>query len=113
MARKPIARKTAPKKRSRPKKKYGWRSEPYLRWVRSQPCVYCGRSPAGEAHHLIGVGSGLSGMGLTAPDQYVMPLCRRHHEQIHRDPDLLQHQWQWVAQTLARAVEEEVVTLVA
>jgi len=106
--RKPMTRKAIPKKRSKPKR-HGWRSEAYLRWVRQQPCCYCGRSPAGDAHHLIGLGAGVSGVGLTAPDHYAMALCRTHHEQVHGDPELQKMQWQWMAQTLASAIDEGII----
>ncbi|MDI7637113.1 DUF968 domain-containing protein, partial [Cronobacter sakazakii] len=34
-------------------------------------------------HHLIGHGQG--GMGTKAHDLFVLPLCRRHHDELHRD----------------------------
>lgn len=104
----------APMKRSRPKKASQkpakadsrWRSRKYLDWVKAQPCVICG-APADDPHHLVGLG-GLSGMGLTAPDQYVMPVCRFHHDEIHRTPELWPHQWEWITRTLAKAIEDGV-----
>lgn len=56
-----------------------WRSRKYLDWVKSLPCVMCG-APADDPHHLKHVG-GLSGAGLTAPDGYVLPVCRTHTEE--------------------------------
>lgn len=88
--------------------KPGWRSEKYLKWVRKQKCCACGGA-GGEAHHIIGVGADLSGMGMTAPDQFAMSLCPQHHRQIHQDPAMQQRQWEWIARCLARAVEEGVI----
>lgn len=53
----------------------------YSDWVRSLPCVVCD-GPA-DQHHLIGKGSGI--MGGKASDFDSFALCRRHHEELHRD----------------------------
>ncbi|TNH06649.1 DUF968 domain-containing protein [Testudinibacter sp. TR-2022] len=66
----------------KPKPLY-FRSEKWLRWVKSQPCVCCGQQ-ADDPHHLIGQGSGI--MGGKADDLDVIPLCRQHHDELHRDP---------------------------
>lgn len=60
-----------------------WRNEPFLRWVKTQACACCGQ-PADDAHHLIGWGQG--GMGIKAHDFLVIPLCRKHHTELHNDP---------------------------
>lgn len=65
----------------RPKLK-PWRSEKYTRWVKSQPCVCCGQQ-ADDPHHLIG--HGLGGTGTKTHDLYTIPLCRKHHDELHRD----------------------------
>lgn len=78
----------------------------YLQWVREQECVMCG-APADEAHHLIGVG--LGGMGTKAPDIYTIPVCRGHHEEIHRTPELWPQQWEWMALTVGKAVRDGVL----
>ncbi|MGG4662954.1 DUF968 domain-containing protein [Providencia vermicola] len=59
-----------------------WVSEKYLRWVKSQPCCVC-NSIAHDAHHLIGYGQG--GMGTKAHDLFTIPLCRIHHDELHKD----------------------------
>ncbi|MEC5321562.1 DUF968 domain-containing protein [Brenneria populi subsp. brevivirga] len=56
--------------------------EKYTRWVKSQPCACCG-APADDPHHVIGYG--LGGMGTKAHDLFVIPLCRSHHDELHRD----------------------------
>lgn len=84
-----------------------WRSKKYLDWVRQQPCVLTGM-PADDAHHIIGIG-GMSGMGLKAPDWAVMPVTRESHARFHNEPDLWPDQWEYIARTLGKAIEEGVL----
>jgi hypothetical protein len=86
-----------------------YRSEAYKAWIKTQPCVMCG-APADDPHHLKGVGN-LSGAGLTAPDTYLMPMCRGCHTYIHEDPGYWTDQWEWVARTLSKAISEGVFVL--
>ncbi|CTU31219.1 putative prophage protein [Escherichia coli] len=65
----------------RPKRRR-WVNEQYTRWVKTQPCACCGK-PADDPHHLIGHGQG--GMGTKAHDLFVLPLCRKHHDELHAD----------------------------
>lgn len=58
-------------------------SAAYLQWVKSQPCCVCGATVT-DAHHLIGYRQG--GMGTKAHDLFTIPLCRVHHDELHRDP---------------------------
>ena len=60
------------------------RSPSHLAHVRAQPCLVCGRSPA-DAHHLRFVQP--RAMGRKVSDEYTVPLCRRHHDLLHRDPN--------------------------
>lgn len=101
MARKPIKRK-ATRKQSTDKR---WRSEAYLKWVRSLPCCDCGALNC-DAHHVIGLKWGLSGMGLTAPDNYAMPLCRDCHTWMHNCPHLQQLQPRWLKATLRAGIAQ-------
>ena len=66
----------------RPKRRR-WEKEKYTRWVKTQQCMCC-NNPADDSHHLIGHGQG--GMGTKAHDLFVIPLCRRHHDELHADP---------------------------
>lgn len=66
----------------RPKRRR-WVNEKYTRWVKTQPCACCGK-PADDPHHLIGHGQG--GMGTKAHDSFTIPLCRKHHRELHNDP---------------------------
>lgn len=65
----------------RPKRRR-WINDKYTRWVKAQPCACCGK-PADDPHHLIGHGQG--GMGTKAHDLFVLPLCRKHHDELHAD----------------------------
>jgi hypothetical protein len=103
------ARKPMQKARRKPskaaQKDTRWRSEAYLAWVRSLPCAFCGMGPS-DAHHVIGLGWGLSGMGLKAPCSFSMPLCRCHHRAVHDEPNLQTAQPQWLRWTLAKGLVE-------
>jgi len=82
-----------------------WRSSEYLAWIRSLSCCRCG-GPGGDPHHVIGLHWGLSGGGLTAPDNYAMPLCRECHRLVHADADEHRYQPNWLRSTIARGVRE-------
>ena len=60
------------------------RDPEHLRFVASQPCLVCGRSPA-DAHHLRFAQP--RALGRKSSDQYVVPLCRLHHDEAHRHGD--------------------------
>ena len=56
------------------------RSKEHLRFVASQPCLICGRSPS-HAHHIRYAQS--KGLSLKVSDEFTVPLCAIHHHQIH------------------------------
>jgi hypothetical protein len=56
------------------------RSKAHLKFVASQPCLVCGRSPA-DAHHLRFAQP--RAMGLKVSDEFTVPLCRVHHRDLH------------------------------
>ncbi|WKL82087.1 DUF968 domain-containing protein [Raoultella ornithinolytica] len=64
-------------------KRIRWESPHFIAWVKTQTCMCCGQ-PADDAHHLIGWGQG--GVGTKAHDIFTLPLCRKHHRQLHHDP---------------------------
>jgi hypothetical protein len=64
----------------RPKRRR-WENPTYTRWVKAQQCACC-NNPADDPHHVIGHGQG--GMGTKAHDLFVLPLCRAHHDELHR-----------------------------
>jgi Rad52/22 family double-strand break repair protein len=56
------------------------RCKQHLRHVAAQPCLVCGRSPA-HAHHVRYAQS--RGVSLKVSDEFTVPLCATHHQQVH------------------------------
>jgi hypothetical protein len=56
------------------------RDKDHLKFVASQPCLVCGRSPA-DAHHLRFTQP--RAMGCKVSDEFTVPLCRTHHRENH------------------------------
>ncbi|MBY6030002.1 DUF968 domain-containing protein [Halomonas sp. DP8Y7-1] len=103
----PMARKPMQKRRKAARKASTdtrWRSERYLAFVRSLRCCVCdGR--ATDAHHVIGLHWGLSGMATTAPDSFSMPVCRVCHQAIHASPEMQARQPGWLTDTINRGLD--------
>ena len=57
------------------------RCKEHLRFVASQPCVICGRTPS-HAHHVRYAQA--RGLGLKVSDEFTVPLCAIHHQQLHK-----------------------------
>jgi hypothetical protein len=62
------------------------RDKGHLKFVASQPCLVCGRSPA-DAHHLRFTQP--RAMGRKVSDEFTVPLCRTHHRDLHSVGDEL------------------------
>jgi hypothetical protein len=60
------------------------RDKGHRKFVSSQPCVVCGRSPA-DAHHLRFAQP--RGLSLKVSDEFTVPICRAHHRELHRHAD--------------------------
>jgi hypothetical protein len=60
------------------------RDKGHLKFVASQPCLVCGRSPA-DAHHLRFTQP--RAMGRKVSDEFTVPLCRVHHRDNHSSGD--------------------------
>ena len=60
------------------------RDRDHLAFVASQPCLVCGRRPA-QAHHLKFAQP--RAMSLKVSDEYTVPLCNGHHDELHRTGD--------------------------
>jgi hypothetical protein len=61
-----------------------YRSREHLRYVAQQACLLCGRKPS-DPHHL-----GFTqprALGRKVSDEFVVPLCRGHHREVHRSRD--------------------------
>jgi ERF superfamily len=60
------------------------RDKAHLKFVSKQPCLICGRRPA-DPHHLRS--SQPPALGRKVSDEFVVPLCRTHHREVHRSSD--------------------------
>ena len=56
------------------------RDREHCRFVATQPCVVCGRTPA-EAHHIRFAQP--RALGRKVSDEYTVPVCRVHHRDLH------------------------------
>jgi hypothetical protein len=57
------------------------RSKAHLAFVASQPCLVCKTTPC-DAHHLK-IAQPRS-LGRKVSDEFTVPLCRKHHQELHR-----------------------------
>jgi len=60
------------------------REKAHLLFVAAQPCLVCQRSPC-DAHHLKFAQP--RSLGRKVSDEFTVPLCRDHHQQLHRHGD--------------------------
>ncbi len=60
------------------------RDKEHCKFVATQPCVVCGRSPT-EAHHIRFAQP--RALGRKVSDEYTVPVCRLHHRELHRYGD--------------------------
>ena len=56
------------------------RDKAHLKFVGSQPCLVCGRSPS-DPHHLRFAQP--RSIGMKVSDEFTVPLCRGHHRELH------------------------------
>jgi hypothetical protein len=87
-------------------------SKKYREWVASLPCIDCGiEDDTIIAHHLRGRCSPLSGSAARkANDYFVMPLCYKHHMDLHNgNAELLDLQAYWILKTIDKAFKDEVI----
>jgi hypothetical protein len=61
-----------------------YRNKEHLRFVVQQPCLVCGRTPS-DPHHLRFMQP--RALGRKVSDEFVAPLCRTHHREVHRVGD--------------------------
>jgi ERF superfamily len=57
------------------------RNKSHLTFVAAQPCLVCQRSPC-DAHHLKFAEPRT--LGRKVSDEFTVPICREHHQQLHR-----------------------------
>lgn len=57
------------------------RSKKHMQAVRDDGCCIC-ESPTADAHHIRIEGHG-RGLGIKNGDNWTIPLCRKHHDELH------------------------------
>jgi hypothetical protein len=60
------------------------RDKEHRKFVATQPCLVCGRSPA-DAHHLRFAQP--RALGRKVSDEFTVPVCRAHHRELHNHGD--------------------------
>ena len=60
------------------------RDKEHCKFVATQPCVVCGRTPA-EGHHVRFAQP--RALSRKVSDEYMVPVCRAHHRELHRFGD--------------------------
>jgi hypothetical protein len=61
-------------------------NNPYLAWIRTQPCCLCGRTNVEAAHirtSSLEHGKEHTGMQQKSSDRWALPLCHEHHVEQH------------------------------
>ena len=61
-----------------------FRDKSHVKFVAKQPCLICGRRPS-DAHHLRFAQH--PALGRKVSDEFIVPLCRGHHREVHRSGD--------------------------
>jgi len=56
----------------------------HVKWVSKRPCLICGRQPS-DPHHLRFAQQ--PALGRKVSDEFIVPLCRTHHREVHRSSD--------------------------
>jgi hypothetical protein len=79
-----LSNKTDIRRSRAPAKTIRLRDKDHRKFVSTQPCVVCGRSPA-DAHHLRFAQP--RALGRKVSDEFTVPLCRLHHRELHRHGD--------------------------
>jgi hypothetical protein len=60
------------------------RDKEHRKFVLRQPCLVCGRVPS-DPHHLTFTQP--RSMGRRVSDEFIVPVCRVHHSELHRSGD--------------------------
>jgi hypothetical protein len=80
----PVVAHRAPKERRVKPKTIRLRDKEHCKFVTTQPCLICGRTPT-EAHHIRFAQP--RALGRKVSDEYTVPVCRLHHRELHRYGD--------------------------
>jgi hypothetical protein len=79
----PQARANGNERRVKPKT-IRLRDKEHCKFITTQPCLVCGRTPT-EAHHIRFAQP--RALGRKVSDEYTVPVCRLHHRELHRYGD--------------------------
>jgi ERF superfamily len=60
------------------------RDKVHVKWVSKRACLICGRQPS-DPHHLRFAQQ--PALGRKVSDEFIVPLCRTHHREVHRSSD--------------------------
>jgi hypothetical protein len=60
------------------------RDKVHVKYVSKRPCLICGRQPS-DPHHLRFAQQ--RAVGRKVSDEFIVPLCRTHHREVHRSGD--------------------------
>jgi hypothetical protein len=60
------------------------RDKDHVKYVSRRPCLICGRQPS-DPHHLRFAQQ--RALGRKVSDEFIVPLCRSHHREVHRTSD--------------------------
>lgn len=82
--------------------RFEWRK--WLQFVKRQPCVCCGQQ-ADDPHHIIGYGGK---MGSKQHDLFVIPLCRIHHDELHRNVSKFEQDYGLQAELLIKFLDRAI-----
>lgn len=63
-----------------------WRNEPYRKFVRRKPCLFCRKPGPSEFHHVRWLE--LSGTGTKPSDIYGAPACKECHEKDQQNKNI-------------------------
>jgi hypothetical protein len=67
-----------------PSSPFRLRDKEHCKFVASQPCIVCGRTPC-EAHHIRFAQRRAPGRKVS--DEFTVPVCRLHHRELHNYGD--------------------------
>ena len=57
----------------------------YLKYLSGNPCIICGVKEGVSPHHIKDID--YSGTAQKSPDWYTVPVCHKHHGEIHSNPE--------------------------
>ena len=60
------------------------RDKLHIKWMSKRPCLISGRQPS-DPHHLRFAQP--RALGRKVSDEFIVPLCRTHHREVHRSSD--------------------------